>query len=79
MYFSFTDTTIEQKRRQAIRGGFDRITMIVPGLESLGRSEAVVLQKTVAFGHAQMEEREELIRKIEAKGGEVDPELQRLR
>ncbi|AOW02235.1 basic helix-loop-helix transcription factor Yas1p [Yarrowia lipolytica] len=40
----------EQKRRQAIREGFERITKIVPNLDkSQGRSEAIVLNKTVAF------------------------------
>jgi heteromeric Ino2p/Ino4p transcription factor len=36
----------EQKRRMAIREGFDRLTEIVPGLEGMGRSESVVLQKS---------------------------------
>jgi hypothetical protein len=37
----------EQKRRQAIREGFDKITAIVPDLEkSQGRSEATVLTES---------------------------------
>src|SRR5206468_1851686 len=35
----------EQKRRMAIREGFDRLTEIVPGLEGQGRSESIVLKK----------------------------------
>lgn len=37
----------EQKRRQAIREGFDKITAIVPDLkQSQGRSEATVLTES---------------------------------
>lgn len=37
----------EQKRRQAIREGFDKITSVVPDLtKSQGRSEGIVLQKS---------------------------------
>ena len=38
----------EQKRRMAIREGFDRLTELVPGLEGMGRSESVVLQKSLS-------------------------------
>jgi hypothetical protein len=43
----------EQKRREAIREGFDRLASIVPGMEGQGRSEAVVLDATVKYlrGH----------------------------
>ncbi|KAK8208351.1 hypothetical protein IWZ00DRAFT_427162, partial [Phyllosticta capitalensis] len=37
----------EQKRRQAIRQGFDKLASIVPGMEGQGRSEAIVLDATV--------------------------------
>ncbi|KAM0720528.1 hypothetical protein Q7P37_004664 [Cladosporium fusiforme] len=37
----------EQKRRQAIRQGFDRLASLVPGMEGMGRSEAQVLGKGV--------------------------------
>lgn len=50
----------EQKRRQAIRDGFDRLTDLVPGLEGQGRSESVVLKKTVDFMREQLAERIEL-------------------
>jgi len=33
----------EQKRRQAIRQGFDRLACITPNMEGMGRSEATVL------------------------------------
>ncbi|CAK7212046.1 hypothetical protein SBRCBS47491_001332 [Sporothrix bragantina] len=62
----------EQKRRQAIREGFDRMTELVPGLEGQGRSEGLVLQRTVEFMKKAIEERERLIREIEARGGTVD-------
>ncbi|KAJ9628729.1 hypothetical protein H2203_002631 [Taxawa tesnikishii (nom. ined.)] len=50
----------EQKRRQAIREGFDRIADIVPGMKGLGRSEAVVLQTTVKFMREQIAHKEML-------------------
>lgn len=37
----------EQKRRQAIRGGFDRLASMIPGMEGQGRSEANVLEHAV--------------------------------
>ncbi|CAN6613253.1 hypothetical protein TRVA0_005S02322 [Trichomonascus vanleenenianus] len=47
----------EKKRRAAIREGFDKITAIVPGLEpNQGRSEAIVLTKTVEFLTQLLEE-----------------------
>lgn len=62
----------EQKRRAAIREGFDRLTELVPGLEGQGRSESIVLQKTVDFIHLKLQERHNLIAEIENKGGRVD-------
>jgi heteromeric Ino2p/Ino4p transcription factor len=61
----------EQKRRQAIREGFDRLTELVPGLEGQGRSESVVLRKSVDFMRKEVEERRKLVARIEALGGEV--------
>ncbi|KAF2839347.1 hypothetical protein M501DRAFT_905306, partial [Patellaria atrata CBS 101060] len=58
----------EQKRRQAIREGFDRLANIVPGMEGQGRSEAVVLQATIEFMKQQLEEREELMKSCKDKG-----------
>ncbi|KAJ5091254.1 hypothetical protein NUU61_006124 [Penicillium alfredii] len=65
----------EQKRRAAIREGFDRLTELVPGLEGQGRSESIVLQKTVDFIHLKLQERHELIAEVENKGGRVDDSL----
>lgn len=65
----------EQKRRAAIREGFDRLTELVPGLEGQGRSESVVLKKTVDFLHLKLQERRDLIAEIERIGGQVDDSL----
>ncbi|KAJ2971124.1 hypothetical protein NQ176_g7847 [Zarea fungicola] len=65
----------EQKRRQAIREGFDRLTELVPGLEGQGRSEGLVLKKTVEFMRQQLDEREAMIERVEQVGGAVDQEL----
>ncbi|GIK04838.1 hypothetical protein Aspvir_008935 [Aspergillus viridinutans] len=62
----------EQKRRAAIREGFDRLTELVPGLEGQGRSESIVLRKTVDFIHLKLQERQELIAEIESRGGHID-------
>lgn len=65
----------EQKRRAAIREGFDRLTELVPGLEGQGRSESVVLKKTVDYLRVQLQRRKELIADIESSGGHVDESL----
>ena len=44
----------------------------MPGLEGQGRSESIVLQKTVDFIHVKLQERHDLIAEIESKGGRVD-------
>jgi len=67
----------EQKRRQAIREGFDRLTELVPGLEGQGRSESVVLKKTVDYMRAQVEERRRLVAQIEERGGVVEEEMRK--
>lgn len=66
----------EQKRRAAIREGFDRLTELVPGLEGQGRSESIVLRKTVDFIHLQLQERQELIAEIKHRGGRIDDSFQ---
>jgi heteromeric Ino2p/Ino4p transcription factor len=58
----------EQKRREAIREGFDRLASIVPGMEGQGRSEAVVLQATLDYMREQIGRRKELIEQGKAKG-----------
>ena len=37
----------EQKRRNAIRDGFDRLTELIPGCEGQGRSEGMVLNRSM--------------------------------
>lgn len=66
--------TSEQKRRQNIRTGYDRLSETVPKLEGLARSEAFVLQETVSFGRALVTQRLELIRMLKDRGLEVKPE-----
>jgi len=65
----------EQKRRAAIREGFDRLTELVPGLEGQGRSESVVLKKSVDYMREVLQERRELVREVEARGGMVEARL----
>ncbi|KAK1690284.1 hypothetical protein BDP55DRAFT_650159 [Colletotrichum godetiae] len=71
------ESATEQKRRQAIREGFDRLTELVPGLEGQGRSEGLVLKKTVEFMKEQLRQRQELVERIESSGGEVDEKYKR--
>jgi heteromeric Ino2p/Ino4p transcription factor len=58
----------EQKRREAIREGFDRLASIVPGMEGQGRSEAVVLDATVKHLREQIVERNRIIADAQARG-----------
>jgi heteromeric Ino2p/Ino4p transcription factor len=58
----------EQKRREAIREGFDRLASIVPGMEGQGRSEAVVLDATVKYLREQIVERNRIIADAQAHG-----------
>ncbi|CZS95286.1 hypothetical protein WAI453_011270 [Rhynchosporium graminicola] len=67
----------EQKRRQAIREGFDRLTELVPGIEGQGRSESVVLKRTVDHMREQLAERKKLVAKLEGMGGVVEDELKK--
>ena len=65
----------EQKRRQAIREGFDRLTELVPGLEGQGRSESVVLKKSVDYMRQSADERRRLLRELECRGGVAREDL----
>ncbi|KAK3311325.1 uncharacterized protein B0T15DRAFT_70962 [Chaetomium strumarium] len=65
----------EQKRRQAIREGFDKLAELVPGMEGLARSEGVVLHGTVDYIRKLLLERRQMIKDLEAKGVAVDMEL----
>ncbi|KAI9899053.1 hypothetical protein N3K66_005514 [Trichothecium roseum] len=67
----------EQKRRQAIREGFDRLTELVPGLEGQGRSEGLVLKRTVEFMREKIEDRRDIVSRIEDGGGFVDEKRKR--
>ena len=58
----------EQKRRQAIRDGFDRLATIVPGMEGQGRSENLVLQATIEYMKAQLDEYQRLVAQARASG-----------
>ncbi|KAF2246926.1 hypothetical protein BU26DRAFT_392911, partial [Trematosphaeria pertusa] len=58
----------EQKRREAIREGFDRLASIVPGMEGQGRSEAVVLEATIKYMREQIVERQRIIAEAQARG-----------
>jgi heteromeric Ino2p/Ino4p transcription factor len=50
---------------------------LVPGLEGQGRSESVVLKKTVDYMRAQLAERRRLVGQIEEGGGQVEEALKR--
>jgi heteromeric Ino2p/Ino4p transcription factor len=58
----------EQKRREAIREGFDRLASIVPGMEGQGRSEAVVLEATIKYMREKIVERQRIIADAHAQG-----------
>lgn len=79
IFYSRANTAplIEQKRRQAIREGFDRLTELVPGLEGQGRSEGLVLKRTVEYMRQQIQERRALVDRIEQSGGQVDEDLKK--
>lgn len=65
----------EQKRREAIRAGFDRLCDLVPGLEGQGRSEGIVLKRTVAYIREELAKRRDLVLAAEARGEHVPDEL----
>lgn len=65
----------EQKRREAIRAGFDRLCELVPGLEGHGRSEGFVLKETVKYMREQLARRRELIEAAESRGVTVPDHL----
>lgn len=61
----------EQKRRQAIRDGFDKLAELVPGMSGLGRSEGIVLHRTNDYIYRLLEERKSLVEQLEASGVKV--------
>lgn len=44
----------------------------MPGLEGQGRSEGLVLKRTVDYMREQLSERQALVDRVEQAGGEVD-------
>jgi hypothetical protein len=58
----------EKKRREAIRAGFERLSRIIPECEGQARSEAVVLQRTVAYLREQLEQKDALKSQAQQKG-----------
>lgn len=49
----------------------------MPGLEGLGRSEGLVLKRTVEFIRETLAERQALVDQVEQVGGKVDEKLKR--
>ena len=58
----------EQKRRQAIREGFDELASLTPGMEGQGRSEALVFQGFIAEMRRQLIRRWKLVEMMENQG-----------
>ncbi|KAL2172404.1 hypothetical protein VTG60DRAFT_5679 [Thermothelomyces hinnuleus] len=65
----------EKKRREQIRQGFDRLSVIVPGLEGRARSEGIVLRGTIEYIRKLLVERRRMIETLEANGVAVDVHL----
>jgi heteromeric Ino2p/Ino4p transcription factor len=61
----------EQKRRQAIRDGFDRLATLVPGMEGQGRSESLVLHGSIDKIKAEKEIYNQLVAQAKAEGVDV--------
>lgn len=64
----------EQKRRQAIRQGFDRLAAMTPGMAGMGRSEAAVLNAAVGEIKTQTDLKARLKRKIMSENPSVTSE-----
>lgn len=61
----------EQKRRQAIRDGFDRLANLVPGLQGLGRSENIVLSGTLEYLKQNLVTYKDLLQEAERQGVDI--------
>ena len=61
----------EQKRRRAIREGFDRLANIVPGMTGQGRSENLVLQATLDHLKKQLDDYRQLVEEAKMKGVDI--------
>lgn len=64
----------EQKRRQAIRQGFDRLASMTPGMAGMGRSEAAVLNAAVIEIKKQTVVKDVLKRKLMKENPEISDE-----
>ncbi|KIW08973.1 hypothetical protein, variant [Verruconis gallopava] len=58
----------EQKRRQAIREGFDRLASLVPGMEGQGRSESLVLNAAIQHMKDEIVQYKQLLAQAQATG-----------
>lgn len=58
----------EQKRRQAIREGFDEIADLTPGMSGHGRSEAMVLESASSYLRSLLAHRWRLLQKAQEMG-----------
>lgn len=61
----------EQKRRQAIREGFDRLAGLTPGYEGQGRSENLVMHASIEFMQKQLLEYHDGIDEAKRRGIDV--------
>lgn len=64
----------EQKRRQAIRQGFDRLAAMTPGMNGMGRSEAAVLNAAVGEIKKQTDIKDRLKRKLMRENPDITSE-----
>ena len=62
----------EQKRRAAIREGFDELAALIPGMKGQGRSEAIVLEGASKVIRELLAERYRLMMRVSERGGALD-------
>jgi heteromeric Ino2p/Ino4p transcription factor len=65
----------EQKRRAAIRKGFEELSELVPGMQGQARSENLVLQSTNAYLKEMINQHRDLINEARAKGVDVSDQM----
>jgi heteromeric Ino2p/Ino4p transcription factor len=61
----------EQKRRQAIREGFDRLASLVPGYEGQGRSESLVLSAALQHMEDHLKQYHDFVDEAKRRGVDV--------
>ncbi|KAF2758753.1 hypothetical protein EJ05DRAFT_363350 [Pseudovirgaria hyperparasitica] len=61
----------EQKRREAIRKEYDKLAALVPGTEGMGRSEALVLERTIKYMRDQINYRYQMLANAKRMGVDV--------